>query len=163
MRLRVLTPGPEAEQKHLTLLASRITCQKVLIGKNNMYPEKQVQQAEVYQKGLLITLQGTQSRQAAQGLTPCELWVPKNLFVSLKGENFFLSEILNFKVYDHHSGDFKGFIHSFTHNGEQDILLVTPGDRAGTIPILLMKPFVSRVDFQNQKVFVRLPEGWQEF
>jgi 16S rRNA processing protein RimM len=93
-------------------------------------------------------------RTAAEKLCGSLFFIPAELLASKPGDRIYLSEILNFEVYD---GDqLIGKITSFSSNGPQDLLIVSGG---GTIEIPFVEAFIDQIDFSNQKVMMKLPEG----
>ncbi|MDE0518328.1 MAG: ribosome maturation factor RimM [Bdellovibrionales bacterium] len=122
------------------------------------YIETSIQRACAHKKGLIIKLKGIDTKLEAEALKGAVLSVPKKIFSSLKGENIYLCEVLNFKVYDRKIGTL-GTIHAFSSNGAQDLLLVQ--DEKGTqreIPFI--DEFITHVDFDLKKVEVHLPSNW---
>ena len=140
-------------------ISSVIVDQIVQIKKDlNTCLETSVHEARSHKRGLIIKLKNVNTRQEAEMLKGAILFVPKKVFSSLKGENIYLCEVLNFEVRDQQLGVL-GKIYAFSSNGAQDLLLVK--DEKGTqVEIPFIKAFVVHVDFKLETVQVDLPSNW---
>ena len=117
-----------------------------------------VQTARAHKKGMIVQLEGVENRTKAELLNGASFWAPISLFSSVKGENIYLCEVLNFEVCDKGRGVL-GKVSAFSENGAQDLLLVQiKNNRAIEIPFL--DEFVVHIDFELQKIKVDLPMDW---
>ena len=120
--------------------------------------KKSCQRACAHKKGLIIKLKGVDTKFEAEALKGAVLSVPQKIFVSLKGENMYLCEVLNFEVYDQKIGTL-GTIHGFSSNGAQDLLLVQD-EKGIQREIPFIDEFIIHVHFDLKKVQVHLPSNW---
>ncbi len=136
-----------------------LTNQTVQIRKNsNILLETVVQAVRPHKTGLILWLKGLNTRQEAECLKGAELFVPKKLFSSVKGENIYLCEVLHFEVQDKKRGVL-GKIFAFSDNSQQDFLLVQ--DNHGIqVEIPFIRAFVTHIDFESKKIQVNLPLNW---
>jgi len=133
--------------------------QVVQIRKNcGNYLDTLVQEARSYKKGMIVRLDRVTDRQQAESLNGAFFYVPRRLFSSLKGENMYLCEVLNFEVCDKNHGAI-GTVFAFSDNGVQDLLLVQ-GTHSTPVEIPFTEVFVTDIDFDLERIQVDLPLGW---
>lgn len=144
-----------------TKLPVIITNQKVQIRNNENGPfclDTKIQKASLHKKGMIIKLEGVDDYQLAQSLKTNYLFVPKKFFVSNKGEDIYLCEVLGFAVEDKQRGDL-GKIFLFLDNTQQDLLRIK-NTKGREIEIPFIKQFIINIDFKLQKIIVDLPLNW---
>ncbi|MDE0118608.1 MAG: ribosome maturation factor RimM [Bdellovibrionales bacterium] len=122
------------------------------------YIKTSIQKARSHKEGLIIKFKGIDTKLEAEALKGAVLSVPQKIFSSLKGENIYLCEVLNFKVYDQKMGAL-GTIRAFSSNGAQDLLLVQD-EKGIQREIPFIDEFVIHVHFDLKKVQVHLPSDW---
>ncbi len=112
---------------------------------------------------LVLKLSEVTTREGAEALKRAEIWVPAELFETVKGDQIYLREILGFEVFDRDV--LVGKIVDFSTNGNQDLLLVRriPESAAlGDTLIPLIKDFIIKIDHQGRRILMDLPEGLVE-
>ena len=117
-----------------------------------------VQEACLHKAGMIVQLEGVGERQRAERLKGADLFVPKQLFSSLKGENIYLCEVLNFEVCDKKRG-LLGKIFAFSDSGAQDLLLIRSTEN-NQVEIPFINEFITHIDFESEKIQVDLPLNW---
>ena len=117
-----------------------------------------VQMARSHKKGMIVQLEGIESKKAAELLKGASFFVPVELFSSIKGENIYLCEVLSFEVCDKNRGVL-GKVSAFSENGAQDLLLVQ-NENKDSIEIPFINEFIVHIDFELQKINVDLPLDW---
>lgn len=110
-------------------------------------------------EGFAILFKDVNDKNASDLLAKNWLFADADLFVSEAGENVFLSELQDFMVIDKVRGEV-GPIVDFSSNGVQDLIVVQRG--AETYEVPLVKNFIEKVDFENQKIYMDIPEGLLE-
>lgn len=115
-----------------------------------------IKKIKPFKRGFIATLEGFNDRNKAEEYKGAELWVESDLFVSEDGEALYLSEILNFELYDEKLG-LVGTVQNFSSNTVQDLLVVEKDGAKFEIPFV--EEFVVNMDFENQKILMNLPEG----
>jgi 16S rRNA processing protein RimM len=116
---------------------------------------KKVSSLKVFPNDFILKLEGVDTREAAEALKFMEVAIDPSLLKSSKGESFFLSELLGYKVFDGET--LVGEITSFQTNEAQDLLVI--GEGKGEILIPLVKDFTIKIDNEKKEVRMRLPEG----
>lgn len=108
-----------------------------------------------HKKGFICRLENINDRNVSESLKGSDVLVLNELFVSKDGEQPYLSEILNFEVYQ--KDQLIGTVKGFSSNGAQDILLVSTEQSEFEIPFV--KEFVIEMNFEKNRIVMKLPEG----
>ncbi|HAG91758.1 MAG TPA: 16S rRNA processing protein RimM [Bdellovibrionales bacterium] len=114
-----------------------------------------------HKNGLLIHFEESIDRNFAETLKGYGIYLPRENFVSEKGESPYLIELLGFEVFDKES--LVGVVASFSTNGAQELLCVkkdSKGKKENLIPFV--DAFVKDVNYDEKKIFMDLPEGLLE-
>lgn len=125
--------------------------------RKNIFEEHKIKKIREHKKGFICHLENFDTRNKAEEYKGREVWVDEDLFTSADGEALYLSEILHFEIQDVVLGPL-GQISAFSSNGVQDLLVIQRDDQ-GEIEIPFVKEFVEKIDFENKKIFMNLPEG----
>lgn len=116
-----------------------------------------ITRSKSHKDGLLILIEGFNNRNQAEEILGSDFYVSAELFISRKGEDIYLEEILNFKVLN--GSQEVGEIQGFSSNGVQDILLIHREGFKNKVEILFVKDFIKQIDFENKILLMELPEG----
>ncbi len=130
------------------------------LGPDSENPEPTVHQVEkvkAFKEGLLLKPAEIFDRTQAEKLKGQMFYVAENLFQSEPGDTIYLSEILNFEVWDQ-TASCRGKITAFSSNQAQDLLVVTKTE-GGLAEIPFVEDFIVEMDYQNKKIIMKLPEG----
>jgi 16S rRNA processing protein RimM len=113
------------------------------------------------QKGtqLIVKLKGMNDRTMAEKWVGAEVWISEDHFNTKPGENFYLREILGFKVFANENEI--GIIVDFDSNGSQDLIVVENAEKK-KILIPLIKEFIIKIDNAKKMISMNLPEGLLE-
>lgn len=130
-----------------------------------------------FKKGFIASLENLNDRNLAESYKSYDIWVESSIFTSKDGEALYLRELLNFKIMDKILGEI-GFIHSFSSNSVQDLLIVSRvldkevlsiekvKHRANSSVFLyeipFVKEFVEEIDYAHKIIYMNLPEGLLE-
>lgn len=109
--------------------------------------------------GFILQLEGVSDRDVADSLVHQTVWVTEDYLTSKKGETIYLKEILNFLVVDATRGEV-GPIVGFSSNGAQDLLCIDVKGQVYEVPFV--KAFLQKIDFENKKVLMDIPQGLLE-
>jgi 16S rRNA processing protein RimM len=116
----------------------------------------QVSFKKPFKKGLKIQIENVSDRTLAEGFVNLLFYIPEQLLESKPGQDIYLREVLNFKVYN--DKKYIGNVESFISNSVQDLMTVKKED-GETCEIPLIKEFTDKIDFENKKILMTLPEG----
>lgn len=114
-----------------------------------------VKMKKPFKKGFICHLESIENRNLSEELKGAFVYVEKSLFVSKDGEQPYLSELLNFKVFNHDK--LIGQVSAFSSNGIQDLLIVKNENEDFEIPFV--KELVIEMDFNSKTIKMNLPEG----
>jgi len=131
--------------------------QVLYIARKNIFEEHKIKKIRAHKKGFICHLESFDDRNKAEEYKGREVWVSKDLFISEDGDALFLSEILGFEIEDAQLGTL-GQIANFSSNGSQDLLVIQRQDQI-ELEIPFVKEFVEKIDFENKKIKMNLPEG----
>jgi 16S rRNA processing protein RimM len=115
-----------------------------------------VKSARIHKNGLIIKSNEITDRNAAEALKGHFLEIPQDFLKSELGESLYLSEVKGFRVFTQHKGEV-GIIIGFSSNGFQDLLVVKTA--WGDFEIPFVEDFVERIDYENQEMYLVVPEG----
>jgi 16S rRNA processing protein RimM len=120
--------------------------------------------ARVHKNGLILQSPDIADRTSAEKLKGKFLIIPDNYLESDEGEEFYLSEVEGFRVFE--GEQLLGIVTGFSSNVAQDLLVVSlessarPGVKKGSeIEIPFVEAIVVGVSGEEQKLEVSLPEG----
>lgn len=132
--------------------------------KNNTFHTFNIEKIKPHKEGFIIKAKELNDRNQSEAVKGHLFAVDDSLFISAPGEEIFLIEILNFKVFDHPSngtrlGDVKylGQVTGFFDNGAQDLLIVS--DEIGSFEIPFVESFFESINYEKKEIYVTLPEG----
>lgn len=120
--------------------------------------------ARVHKNGLILQSPDIADRTAAEKLKGKFLIIPDSYLESDEGEEFYLSEVEGFRVFE--GEKLLGVVTGFSSNVAQDLLVVSlengarPGVKKGSeIEIPFVEAIVVGVAGEEEKIEVSLPEG----
>ena len=106
---------------------------------------------------LVIKLEGTDDRNAAEELRNRELFLPDGETLDLGEDNYFIEELIGSAVKSP-SGELLGVLKDVISRSFQDLYEVEKPD-GGSFLIPAVKDLISDVDIENKVITVTLPEG----
>lgn len=115
-----------------------------------------VRSARPHRGGLLIKLDGVDTRDAAQVLVGSHVSLPEEALPALADDEFYYSQIEGFRVQTT-SGRKLGTICETFHNGSTDVWVVRDGEREYLIPVIA--DIVQSIDRSGQSVTIEPLEG----
>ena len=132
---------------------------KVRSGQNILFDKKDLKAWPVLSArssalGVIVQLKGLENRNSAQAEAGCEVYLQSCHFQSKKGESFYLSELLGFRVYQ--SEQQLGFIDHFLSHSHQDLLAVKSLSQE-IIEIPFVSAYIESVDFNKKTLKLKLP------
>ena len=125
-----------------------------------------IERYSAHKQGFIFKLKGCDSKESADQLKAQPVFLSKNYFISKKGDDIYLAELLGFEV-ETVRGE-KGRALEFQTDKYQDFLTVAfsssgDSDRDQSSSVCLI-PFVSAyiktIDFENKKLVLNLPENF---
>ena len=126
-------------------------------GKHETVVQKfSVKKTRPHKKGFIVKSDEIEDRNASDIFKGAVFYIPSTHLQTQTGESIYLKEIENFKVYD--KDKLVGTIAKFSTNNAQDLLVVRRDDES-EVEIPFVQAFVIKIDPENKKLDMDLPEG----
>jgi 16S rRNA processing protein RimM len=108
---------------------------------------------------LRVKFEDVDSEEEADKLIGCEIYLPLKMLPKLEGNKFYFHEVIGFEIEDKRLGVF-GKIVSINDTTAQPLFEVVNGTVEILVPMI--DQFLVKIDRQNKKVIMDLPEGLVE-
>ncbi len=104
----------------------------------------------------IVYLKGISDRNIVDAMIPFTIKVDRASFPKLEEGEFYISDLIGVSVFDAHTGNRLGEILDFYDNGAQVVLIMQINGKK--MDILFIDQFVPKVDLENERVEVFIPE-----
>jgi 16S rRNA processing protein RimM len=108
---------------------------------------------------LRVQFEDVDSEEEADSIIGCEVYLPLSMLPKLEGNKFYFHEVIGFEIEDKRLGIF-GKIVSINDTTAQPLFEVLNGEVEILIPMI--DQFLIKIDRENKKVVMDLPEGLVE-
>ena len=108
---------------------------------------------------LRVKFEDTNNEEDADKILGCEVYLPLNMLPKLEGNKFYFHEVIGFEIEDQRVGVF-GEIVSINDSSAQPLFEVINNGTEILIPMI--DQFLVKIDRENKKVIMDLPEGLVE-
>jgi len=108
---------------------------------------------------LRVQFEDVDSEAEADTLLGCDIYLPLSMLPKLEGNQFYFHEVIGFEIEDKRLGVF-GKIVSINDSTAQPLFEVVNGEVEILIPMI--DQFLVKIDRENKKVIMDLPEGLVE-
>lgn len=108
---------------------------------------------------LRVKFEDVDDEAEADSIMGCEIYLPLNLLPKLEGNQFYFHEVIGFEIEDQRLGVF-GKIVSINDTSAQPLFEVVNGNVEILVPMI--DQFLVKIDRENKKVIMDLPEGLVE-
>ena len=108
---------------------------------------------------LRVKFEDVDDEAEADSIMGCEIYLPLNMLPKLEGNKFYFHEVIGFEIEDQRLGVF-GKIVSINDTSAQPLFEVINGNVEILIPMI--DQFLVKIDRENKKVIMDLPEGLVE-
>jgi 16S rRNA processing protein RimM len=105
---------------------------------------------------LRVKFEDVDSEEEADKMIGCEIYLPLNMLPQLEGNKFYFHEVIGFEIEDKRLGVF-GKIVSINDSSAQPLFEVVNGSVEILVPMI--DQFLVKIDRENKKVIMDLPEG----
>jgi len=105
---------------------------------------------------LRVKFEDVESEEEADKMIGCEIYLPLNMLPKLEGNQFYFHEVIGFEIEDKRLGVF-GKIVSINDTSAQPLFEVVNGSVEILVPMI--DQFLVKIDRENKKVIMDLPEG----
>ena len=106
---------------------------------------------------VIVTLVGVDNRNVAEDMIPFKVMAARSDFPETEADEYYVSDLMNLKVFLKSNNDLIGNVEDFYDNGQQ-IVLVIKMLNGEKIELLFIDSFVPDVDIDNGYIKVFLPE-----
>ena len=107
-------------------------------------------------KTALVSLKGVDTRDQAEALIGCELFIEKNRLPDPEEGSYYWFDLIGLDVFDEDQ-KYLGRLESIIQTGSNDVYVVKEDDTEILIPAL--ESVVHKIDLKNRRMLVDLPEG----
>jgi len=108
---------------------------------------------------LRVQFEDIDSEEEADSIINCDVYLPLSMLPKLEGNKFYFHEVIGFEIEDKRLGVF-GKIVSINDTTAQPLFEVLNGEVEMLIPMI--DQFLIKIDRENKKVIMDLPEGLVE-
>jgi 16S rRNA processing protein RimM len=108
---------------------------------------------------LRVKFEEVDTEQDADNIMNCEVYLPLSMLPKLEGNKFYFHEVIGFEIEDQRLGVF-GKIVSINDTSAQPLFEVINGNVEILVPMI--DQFLVKIDRENKKVIMDLPEGLVE-
>ena len=108
---------------------------------------------------LRVKFEDVDDEAEADAIMGCEIYLPLNMLPKLEGNKFYFHEVIGFEIEDLRLGVF-GKIVSINDTSAQPLFEVINGNVEILVPMI--DQFLVKIDRENKKVIMDLPEGLVE-
>jgi len=108
---------------------------------------------------LRVKFEDVDDEAEADAIMGCEIYLPLNMLPKLEGNQFYYHEVIGFEIEDQRLGVF-GKIVSINDTSAQPLFEVVNGNVEILVPMI--DQFLVKIDRENKKVIMNLPEGLVE-
>ena len=121
---------------------------------------RRIRWAKPHARTLLLSFEGVTSRDQAQELVGCEMYVEKSVFPELDEGTYYWFDLIGLAVYTSNN-DYLGRLESVLPTGSNDVYIVRnpKGDPKEEIIIPALESVVLDIDLGQKTMIVDLPEG----
>ena len=114
-------------------------------------------QALPHKKGIILSLEGVDSRNLAEDLIGKEIIIDRDQLSEPEKDTWYWQDLLGMDVFDHQKG-FIGKIINIFPTGANDVLVVVDKDQETLVP--MHKHFVESIDIEKKTIKTTLPEDY---
>jgi 16S rRNA processing protein RimM len=108
---------------------------------------------------LRVKFEDVDNEEQADEIINCEVYLPLNILPKLEGNKFYFHEVIGFEIEDQRIGVF-GKIVSINDTSAQPLFEIINGNVEILVPMI--DQFLVKIDRENKKVIMNLPEGLVE-
>jgi 16S rRNA processing protein RimM len=108
---------------------------------------------------LRVKFEDVDNEEQADEIINCEVYLPLNMLPKLEGNKFYFHEVIGFEIEDQRIGVF-GKIVSINDTSAQPLFEIINGNVEILVPMI--DQFLVKIDRENKKVIMNLPEGLVE-
>jgi len=129
---------------------------EVYVEENDGLVKYKVESIKFLRSTAAVKLEGIDSEQAANKLRGSYIKVDRKSAVKLPKDSYFICDLIGLEVYDE-KGLLIGTVKDVLQTGSNDVYVIESSGKDILIPAL--KDIVKKIDLENKKILVEMPEG----
>lgn len=129
---------------------------EVYMEENNELVKYKVESIKFLRSTVAVKLNGIDSEEAANKLKGSYIKVDRKSAVKLPKDTYFICDLIDSEVYDE-KAQLLGTVKDVLQTGSNDVYVVQSTGKDILIPAL--KDVVKKIDLENKKIMVEMPEG----
>ena len=126
------------------------------VEENDGLVKYKVESVKFLSSTVAVKLKGIDSEEAANKLRGFYIKVDRKSAVKLPKDTYFICDLIDLEVYDE-KGLLIGTIKDVLQTGSNDVYVIQSSGKDILIPAL--KDIVKKIDLENKKILVEMPEG----
>ena len=129
---------------------------EVYVEENDGIVKYKVESVKFLSSTVSVKLKGVDSEEAANKLRGFYIKVDRKSAVKLPKDTYFICDLIDLEVYDE-KGLLIGTVKDVLQTGSNDVYVIESSGKDILIPAL--KDIVKKIDLENKKILVEMPEG----
>jgi len=129
---------------------------EVYVEENDGLVKYKVESVKFLSSTVSVKLKGIDSEEAANKLRGSYIKVDRKSAVKLPKDTYFICDLIDLEVYDE-KGLLLGTVKDVLQTGSNDVYVIQSSGKDILIPAL--KDIVKKIDLENKKILVEMPEG----
>jgi len=129
---------------------------EVYVEENDGIVKYKVESVKFLSSTVSVKLKGVDSEEAANKLRGSYIKVDRKSAVKLPKDTYFICDLIDLEVYDE-KGLLLGTVKDVLQTGSNDVYVIQSSGKDILIPAL--KDIVKKIDLENKKILVEMPEG----
>ena len=129
---------------------------EVYVEENDGIVKYKVESVKFLSSTVSVKLKGVDSEEAANKLRGFYIKVDRKSAVKLPKDTYFICDLIGLEVYDE-KGLLIGTVKDVLQTGSNDVYVIESSGKDILIPAL--KDIVKKIDLENKKILVEMPEG----
>lgn len=129
---------------------------EVYVEENDGIVKYKVESVKFLSSTVSVKLKGIDSEEAANKLRGSYIKVDRKSAVKLPKDTYFICDLIDLEVYDE-KGLLLGTVKDVLQTGSNDVYVIQSSGKDILIPAL--KDIVKKIDLENKKILVEMPEG----
>ena len=129
---------------------------EVYVEENDGIVKYKMESVKFLSSTVSVKLKGVDSEEAANKLRGSYIKVDRKSAVKLPKDTYFICDLIDLEVYDE-KGLLLGTVKDVLQTGSNDVYVIQSSGKDILIPAL--KDIVKKIDLENKKILVEMPEG----
>jgi len=116
-----------------------------------------IEELQIKGRKSIIKFEDINSIEQAETVVNAPVWLPLSALPELKGNQFYYHDVIGYEMHDVSSGTKIGVLKAIYESTGQDLFAMDVDEKEVLVPIV--DEFIHRIDHENQRIELKLPEG----